>query len=81
MPLYFYRDRDGKEIDLVIRHGDTLYPIEIKQTSMPRPRMIQNASLLEKAEGFKIGTKTIISMVEKPVYLAEDILAFPVTAL
>lgn len=29
-PLYYWRDRGGKEIDLILDRGDTLYPIEIK---------------------------------------------------
>jgi phosphodiesterase/alkaline phosphatase D-like protein len=30
--LYFYRDKEQKEIDLLILEGDTIYPIEIKKT-------------------------------------------------
>ena len=29
-PLYFWRDRSGNEIDLLIEHGDRLQPVEIK---------------------------------------------------
>ena len=29
--VYFYRDRDKKEVDLLIEENDTLYPIEIKK--------------------------------------------------
>ena len=29
-PLYFYRDKDRNEIDLVIEENGTLYPLEMK---------------------------------------------------
>ena len=34
-PFYYYRDRDGKEIDLLILRDGTIYPIEIKKTASP----------------------------------------------
>ena len=33
--LYYYRDIDKKEIDLLVCEGDTLYPIEIKKAKAP----------------------------------------------
>ena len=33
--LYYYRDIDKKEIDLLIEQGDKLYPIEIKKAKNP----------------------------------------------
>ncbi len=29
-PLYFWRDRTGHEVDLLVEQGSALYPIEIK---------------------------------------------------
>lgn len=34
--LYYYRDIDKKEIDLIIEKGDKLYPIEIKKAKVPK---------------------------------------------
>lgn len=34
-PLYYYRDSNAKEIDLIICQNGTLYPIEIKKSSNP----------------------------------------------
>ena len=33
--LYYYRDIDGKEIDLLIAQGNDIYPIEIKKSKNP----------------------------------------------
>lgn len=35
LDLYYYRDTDKKEIDLLIEKGDRLYPIEIKKAKNP----------------------------------------------
>lgn len=35
MHLYYYRDKDQKEIDLIYAKADTLYPIEIKKGISP----------------------------------------------
>lgn len=40
-PLYFYRDNDMNEIDLLIEQNGTLYPLEMKKHSDP-----QRATLL-----------------------------------
>ena len=34
-PLYYYRDKDRREIDLIIYENGTLYPIEIKKSASP----------------------------------------------
>jgi predicted AAA+ superfamily ATPase len=34
-PLYYYRDSNTKEVDLIIWQNGTLYPIEIKKSSNP----------------------------------------------
>lgn len=48
-PLYFYRDSNRKEIDLIICQNDTVYPIEIKKASSPRDA-IKNFSVLKPIE-------------------------------
>ena len=35
-PLYFYRDQNKKEIDLIIHKNNTVYPIEIKKSASPK---------------------------------------------
>ncbi len=35
-PFYYYRDKDKKEIDLLIEKDGTLYPLEFKKTASPR---------------------------------------------
>lgn len=35
-PLFYYRDSNKKEIDLIIYQNNTLYPIEIKKSAAPK---------------------------------------------
>jgi predicted AAA+ superfamily ATPase len=48
-PVYYYRDTDGREIDLIIERNGTLYPIEIKKSANPGRNAVKNFSVLEKA--------------------------------
>ena len=48
--LYYYRDRDGKEIDVLWEADGTLYPLEIKKSSNPDPRLTAVFYLLEKSQ-------------------------------
>ena len=46
-PIYYYRDRDQKEIDLLIHANGTLYPIEIKKTASPGRSTIKHFRVLD----------------------------------
>lgn len=77
-PVYFYRDKDQKEIDLIIEESGTLYPIEIKQSIIPDKRMTRHMSVLEEAQGFHVGLKTILAQVDRYYLLTEDTLVCPI---
>ena len=47
--MYYYRDKDAKEIDIVLEHDGVLNPIEIKKTSNPGTELIKVFSLLDKS--------------------------------
>lgn len=47
--MYYYRDKDAKEIDIVLEHNGILNPIEIKKTSNPRTELTKVFALLDKA--------------------------------
>lgn len=48
-PLYFYRDSNKKEIDLIIYQNGTVYPIEVKKSSAPK-NATKNFSVLSPIE-------------------------------
>ena len=47
--LYYYRDRDAKEIDLVLERDGKLHPMEIKKTANPEKRWTRVFSVLDKS--------------------------------
>lgn len=62
--LYYYRDKDAKEIDLLLEGDGKLYPIEIKKTATPEKRMISSFSVIEKSP-LERGTGAILCMADK----------------
>ena len=48
-PLYYYRDSNKKEIDLIIYQDGTVTPIEIKKSAAPKDA-VKNFSVLEPIE-------------------------------
>lgn len=48
--LYYYRDNNGKEIDLLIIHEDNIYPVEIKKGANPGKDAIKNFNIVDKFE-------------------------------
>lgn len=47
--MYYYRDKDAKEIDIVLEHDGILNPIEIKKSSNPGSELTRVFSVLDKA--------------------------------
>ena len=67
--LYYYRDKDAKEIDLVLEQGGKLNPIDIKKTANPGSELTRVFSLLDKASTPR-GKGAVICM--KPQLTAID---------
>jgi len=63
-PIYYYRDTDGKEIDLVLEYNGTVYPIEIKKTGNPGKDAIKSFSALRNS-GKPIGEGAVICLYSK----------------
>jgi len=59
--LYFYRDANQKEIDFLLERNMTLYPIEVKKTTMPSARDTANFALLGTLKK-NVGTGTLICL-------------------
>ena len=48
--LYYYRDNNGKEIDLLVIHENNIYPVEIKKGANPGKDAIKNFDIVNKFE-------------------------------
>lgn len=78
IPIYFYRDKDMKEIDLIVVDQDKLYPIEIKKAMNPVKSMAKNFSVLKRAIGFVVDKEMILCLIERNTYLSDNLLAYPI---
>jgi predicted AAA+ superfamily ATPase len=76
--LYFYRDKNQKEIDLIIEQNNILYPIEIKRTANPTIDDVKNFNTL-KAFTKNVGTGVVICLVDSPLPITKNDLAIPLT--
>ena len=68
--LNFYRDRNSKEIDLVIEESGILHPVEIKKSSAPERKLIHAFSVLKETEK-KTGNGGIVCMADIPLPIDE----------
>ena len=78
--LYYYRDADQREIDLILEIGRVIYPIEIKMTAKPKKNMIQAFRLLEpitEAGDLKLGDGALINQYPELIFLEKGIRAIP----
>ena len=62
--LYFYRDRDAKEIDVIMEGDGKLCPLEIKKTAMPDKRIVKTFGVIDKAP-LQLGTAAVLCMAEQ----------------
>ena len=62
--LYYYRDRDAKEIDVIIEGDGKLCPLEIKKTALPDKRIVKTFGVLDKSP-LEIGTGAVLCMAEQ----------------
>ncbi len=71
-PLFYYRDKEKREIDLVIEDGSILYPIEIKTTGDPNKSMINAFGYLKTISDKDIGTGAIVCLAKKRLPLSDN---------
>ena len=64
MNFFFFRDKDGNEIDLLIKRGDTLYPIEIKKHISCDKNDITAFKQLDKIADMKRGEGCVVCMAD-----------------
>lgn len=72
--MYYYRDKDAKEIDIVLEHDGVLNPIEIKKTSNPGTELTRVFSLLDKSstprsKGAVLCMKPNLSAIDRDNYI------------
>jgi uncharacterized protein len=75
--LYYYRDKDGKEIDLLIVRDNLIHPIEIKCGATVKTSWIQHFSTLDRLH-LPRGAGSVICLCDRPQYLDAMNMAIPI---
>lgn len=69
--LYYYRDKNQKEIDLLIFYDNTVYPIEIKKSANPGNTAIKNFDAIKNIEA-EAGNGIVLCMMENIIAIDEN---------
>ena len=75
--LYFYRDRDAKEIDVILEGDGKLCPLEIKKTAMPDKRLTRAFGVIDKSP-LRLGNSAVLCMAEQFSAFDRDNLIVPI---
>lgn len=72
--MYYYRDKDAREIDIILEHDGVLNPIEIKKSANPGSELIKVFKLLDKSsakrsKGAVVCMKPELSAIDKENYI------------
>jgi len=75
--MYYYRDKDSKEIDIVLEKDGVINPIEIKKTANPGSELVKVFHLLDKASVPR-GKGAVVCMKQELSALDNENLIVPV---
>lgn len=78
--IFYYRDRDQKEVDLIFELDNIIYPFEIKKTANPNKSMISNFNTLEN-RNVTIGSGGLLCFYPDVISLDEKHKSYPISAI
>lgn len=78
--FYHLRDKDQREIDLVLVRDGVAHPVEIKKAAAPSLRDVRHFKALETS-GLRRGAGVLVCLCPLPLPLSADDWAMPVGLL
>lgn len=78
-PLYFYRDKEQKEIDLLIECNGVLYPLEMKKHADPKAADIKAFAVLDDIPSVQRGSGGVICTYHQLVTLKDNDKVIPIS--
>jgi len=75
--IYFYRDKDQREIDFIFEYNGKLYPVEVKKTATPSLASIKSFSVLETLKK-PIGEGAVICLYKELFPLNRNVHLIPI---
>jgi predicted AAA+ superfamily ATPase len=79
-PFYYYRDKDLREIDLLVIQDGVAYPLEIKKTASPGRDDVRHFGALERL-GLPVGPGGLICLAEQALPLTATTQSIPAWAI
>lgn len=79
-PFFYYRDKDLREIDLLLMQDGVVYPLEIKKTAAPGKDDIRHFKALERL-GLAVGPGGVICLAERSLPLTASAQSIPAWAI
>lgn len=76
--FYFYRDRDQREVDLLIEQDNQLYPVEFKKTASPSLSASKYLPAALYNLDRPIASGAVICLKETEAWLSRQMIAIPV---
>ena len=76
--VYFYRDKEKREIDLLIDLNGKLYPIEIKKKANPDKNDIRHFHLIEDTLKQQQGEGCVVCLSEECLPISSNVYSVPV---
>ena len=76
--IYFYRDKDKREVDIILEENGKLYPLEIKQKSNPNTGDIKNFGALSQF-GKEIAPGGVLCLAQNYLPLGKKDYTIPVS--
>jgi predicted AAA+ superfamily ATPase len=80
-PIYYYRDSNQNEIDLLFEENGTLFPIEIKKKSTITNKDIYNFNVLLSNKNVNVGAGGVICTIDKLAHIKNDFFSIPISYL
>lgn len=78
--LYYYRDKDAREIDLILERDGKLFPIEIKKMVSPPKKLTKVFDLIDKSP-LQRGTGAILCMADQLGAFDQNNLIVPISLI
>lgn len=80
-PVFFYRDKDMNEIDILIEANGILYPLEVKKHADPQKKDIAAFNVLDKIPNITRGSGGVVCLYDDLVTLKGEDRVIPVRYL
>lgn len=79
-PFCYFRNKDQREVDLLIESDGVLYPVEFKKSASPSRDALRGMIALENL-GVSVGPGAVVCMVPQALPLSRKVVAVPAALL